>query len=353
VDPRRGDRSAQGLEGRDSPAHDQRRSRRRGGGKDHGARRRAIAAINGDFFYIRENIRIAGLQIRDGCLLQGPQGRSAFAITEDGQPLIAVFRLEAGLLTPAGEALPIAGFNRRPEAGELSFFNYYSQTLYDSVRAEIGFQLQTLGEKSAINDTITTRVMQVRRRAWPLHLEQGQWVVAAVEHPHAGDIAPGDTVRLYLHLLPAAGRRSFIGHLQEAIGGGPRILRDGSVSIEFAQERLSRSFAEDRHPRTAIGHSRDGRVLFLLTVDGRQPGYSVGMSLAELADFMRTRLAKFARSRKNAYQALNLDGGGSSTMVVRQQVVNSPSDQTGERPVANALLVVASGPAGAKAGTSL
>ena len=82
-------------------------------------------------------------------------------------------------------------------------------------------------------------------------------------------------------------------------------------------------------------------MLFLVVVDGRQPGYSVGMSLAELAEFMRMRLADFALARENAYQALNLDGGGSATMVVGEQVVNSPSDPTGERPVANALLVVA------------
>ena len=70
-------------------------------------------------------------------------------------------------------------------------------------------------------------------------------------------------------------------------------------------------------------------------------GYSVGMSLQELAEFMHTRLAEFSRAKTNAYQGLNLDGGGSTTMVVEEQVVNKPSDPTGERPVANALLVVA------------
>ena len=65
------------------------------------------------------------------------------------------------------------------------------------------------------------------------------------------------------------------------------------------------------------------------------------MSLQELALFMRKRLADFSLSRENAYQAFNLDGGGSTTMVVDDQVVNSPSAPTGERPVPNALLVVA------------
>jgi exopolysaccharide biosynthesis protein len=55
---------------------------------------------------------------------------------------------------------------------------------------------------------------------------------------------------------------------------------------------------------------------------------------------MRTSLVDFTVAKENAYQALNLDGGGSTTMVVKDEVVNSPSDQMGERPVANALLVV-------------
>ena len=103
---------------------------------------------------------------------------------------------------------------------------------------------------------------------------------------------------------------------------------------------MSKTFAEERHPRTAVGYTQNGQVLFLVVVDGRQPGFSVGMTLEELAHFMRMRLADFSQAQENAYQALNLDGGGSTTMALKGEVVNSPSDQTGERPVANALLVV-------------
>jgi len=302
----------------------------------------ALAAINGDFFsYSGGKTRVAGLHIREGCLQQQPHGRSAFAISQDGVPLIAVFRLQSGLITADGQTLQIAAYNRAPGPNELSFYNHYSQSFHDSVRAALGFHLQSLGGMKAINDTVAVRVVQVRRQAWPLLLERGQWLVAAGENYAYGDrIAPGDTLQFFLRLLPVGDRLPEVGRLQEAIGGWPRILRDGRVAIEYAEEGLSRSFAETRDPRTAIGHSQDGRVLFLVTVDGRQPGFSVGMSLEELAAFMRTRLSKFSRSRENAYQALNLDGGGSTTMVVRQQVVNSPSDPTGERPVANALLVV-------------
>lgn len=296
----------------------------------------ALAAINGDFLYTSKTSHTAGLQIHAGRLIRTPQRRSAFAITEAGAPLIAVYQLELGLLTSGGEELRAQGFNREPGREELVVYNHHAQVWHDSVRAALGFLLQGLGGVSIINDTVTARVQQVRRRAWPLFLEPDQWLLAAgAEYGAAGRIAPGDTVRLYCRLPPARDR------LVEAIGGGPRILRDGAVSVEVEKERLSRTFADERHPRTAIGYSQNGQVLYLVAVDGRQPGYSVGMSLQELAEFMRTRLADFSLAKENAYQGLNLDGGGSTTMVIGAQVVNSPSDPTGERPVANALLVVA------------
>ena len=296
----------------------------------------ALAAINGDFLFPGESSQPAGLYIESGNLIRIPQRRSAFAITEAGQPLIAVYKMEWGLLTAEGERLLVAGFNREPALGELSVFNDRAQEQGDSLQAATGFLLQGLGNTSIANDTISFRVQQIRREAWPLSLQRDQWLLAAgAEYEATEQIALGDTVQLYCRLAPAHAK------LMEAISGGPRILRNGAVSIEVENERLSRSFADKRHPRTAIGYSQDAQVLFLIVVDGRQPGYSVGMSLQEMAEFMRTRLAEFSRAKVNAYQGLNLDGGGSTTMVVSEQVVNKPSDPTGERPVANALLVVA------------
>ena len=296
----------------------------------------ALAGINGDYLYTSKTSHTAGLQIHAGSLIRTPQRQSAFAISGAGKPLIAVYQMELGVLTAAGEDLRAQGFNREPSSKELVVYNHYAQVWHDSVRAARGFLLQGLHGESTINDTVITRVQQVRRRAWPLFLEPGQWLLAAgAEYDASSLITPGDTVRLYCRLPPAHDK------LVEAVGGGPRILRDGAISIEVEKERLSRTFADERHPRTAIGYSQNGQVLFLIAVDGRQPGHSVGMSLQELAEFMRMRLADFSFAKENAYQGLNLDGGGSTTMVVGDQVVNSPSDPTGERPVANALLVVA------------
>lgn len=113
----------------------------------------------------------------------------------------------------------------------------------------------------------------------------------------------------------------------EAIGGFPLLLADGETvgDLEVADRP---DFARERHPRTAVGLDLAARRLWLVVVDGRQEGWSAGMSLPELADFM---VALGARD------ALNLDGGGSSVMVIEGRRVSRPSDAGGERAVVNAL----------------
>ncbi len=114
---------------------------------------------------------------------------------------------------------------------------------------------------------------------------------------------------------------------REMVGGSQIIVRAGRA-ITFTN-----LFATARHPRTAVGIDGSGTVLTLLVVDGRQPELSVGMTLAELAEEM---------IHQGCAAAINLDGGGSSTLVLRNpeskkmEVVNSPSD-TKERSVADVL----------------
>jgi len=145
------------------------------------------------------------------------------------------------------------------------------------------------------------------------------------------NIFPGDTLSIRLNLPPSS------GILQELIGGTPRIIRNGIKSVEWEQESISSCFAHDRHPRTAVGISADVTNVFLVTLDGRQSDLSAGMSLYELADYML---------EWGVFQAVNLDGGGSTTMVVRGKITNSPSDGGGERSVANTLMAVSLAPEG-------
>jgi hypothetical protein len=121
------------------------------------------------------------------------------------------------------------------------------------------------------------------------------------------------------------------GRLTAIVGGWPRVVQDGR-SIAAAADSVEGTFprfSAQRHPRSAIGFSRDSATIYLVAVDGRQET-SDGMSLVELGDFLVSI---------GVYQGLNFDGGGSTALVLNGKLANHPSDATGERTVGNAILV--------------
>jgi exopolysaccharide biosynthesis protein len=121
-----------------------------------------------------------------------------------------------------------------------------------------------------------------------------------------------------------------------AIGGGPALLKEGKPFPGVPPPGLSQSFSErskyERHPRTAIGWSPTH--FYLVVVDGRQPGLSVGMKLSELAEHFK---------KLGCTDAMNLDGGKSAQMWLSGEIKNSPCQ--GEDTVANSLFVVRKPPA--------
>ena len=107
------------------------------------------------------------------------------------------------------------------------------------------------------------------------------------------------------------------------------LYKDGNIPESFfGKEGMKSEKFIGKNPRTAVGYNRDKTKLVIAAIDGRQPGYSMGMSLKELSEFM---------FRQGCYNVLNLDGGGSTTMTLADSVVNKPSDKTGDRPVYNSL----------------
>jgi hypothetical protein len=110
----------------------------------------------------------------------------------------------------------------------------------------------------------------------------------------------------------------------DTIGGNPTLVEGGRISVQQENDPFF-----IRHPRTGVGSTPDGRVL-MVTVDGRQPGYSVGMTPRQFATLFLSLGADYA---------LNLDGGGSTTMTIRGRIVNRPSDGY-QRPVSSALLLL-------------
>jgi hypothetical protein len=118
--------------------------------------------------------------------------------------------------------------------------------------------------------------------------------------------------------------------MQTAVGGGPVLLQQGNILITNNEERKFAGTAiKDKHPRTAMGYTADGRLI-LLVVEGRNPGKAEGATLTQLAEMFR---------QLGCVEALNLDGGGSSCLLVNGKNTIQPSDKEGQRPVPAVFIV--------------
>jgi exopolysaccharide biosynthesis protein len=118
--------------------------------------------------------------------------------------------------------------------------------------------------------------------------------------------------------------------VRTAIGGGPALVHDGKVRITNNEERMFYGKArEDLHPRTAMGYTHDNKLI-IMVVEGRRTGVAEGASLSELAVLFTELRAK---------EALNLDGGGSSCLLVMGRETIKPSDKEGQRPVPGVFII--------------
>ncbi len=124
----------------------------------------------------------------------------------------------------------------------------------------------------------------------------------------------------------------------DVVNGGPRLLSGGHTRITAFREGFVHlddpffyvAFGLRRNPRTIAGITDDGHLL-LVTIDGRQPDWSVGASFIEEARLMRSL---------GAAESVNLDGGGSTTLTLGDELATRPSDEEGERPIGDALLLL-------------
>lgn len=270
----------------------------------------AVAAVNGSYFSLSGEI--IGLMKVNGTIVSTPElARTAFGVLPDHSLLMDQVAYHGYVQLPDGSKVPINGINRERGEDELIVYNgFYS----DSTGTN------NFGVEYIINDN---SVMAVSGANTPLSAN----TVVLSAHGKAmkalAALKPGDPVKV----SHALGEESWDKAVQ-AIGAGPRLVQNSSVFLTTKIEEFGSDVAGGRAPRTAIGITKQGHVL-LVVVDGRQTG-SVGMTLLELALFMQ---------ELGAVDAMNLDGGGSSEMVINDKIVNIPSDGR-ERKVGNALAVV-------------
>jgi phosphodiester glycosidase/flagellar hook capping protein FlgD len=278
-----------------------------------------VAGVNGDLFAWQQGFP-SGMLMQDGVIHASPNsGRSSIGIGADGSLLVDRVSF-FGTWQGSGQRRAVNGVNKATGAVVL-----YTPAWGPTTPAGTGTVEATLSAfPSATPATdLAGLVAQVKPNGGtPIPPNGAVLVARGAQGPRLAAEAPvGQTVTVRLTLKP-----DWTG-VVDALGGGPLIVREGRPVFR-AMEEFSTYQLSIRHPRSAVGQTADGRIV-MLAVDGRQAGYSVGMTNFELA---------LALMRFGVVTGTALDGGGSTTMAFDGTVLNRPSDG-GERAVAEALLV--------------
>lgn len=288
----------------------------------------AIAAINAGFFsttgtYRGDNVSVLKIE---GRLLSEPfHNRAAVGFFRQNNRIESIFghlKFDGQIETPIGSKHKIDGINRLRAGKELIIFTPE-------------FNRTTLTVPNGIEIVVRRgRITQIKDKFGSTRIPEDGLVISASGEARIWalkNLRNGLHIKFKTDLISLEkDSQGKWNQAESSISGTPQLIHNGHIEITNDLESNSAKFVTDRHPRTAIAKLRDGRIL-LVVVDGRQPNYSTGMSLPTLAEL----LLEFG-----AVEAINLDGGGSSAMVLEGKLVNKPSDAAGERPVGDALMVV-------------
>ena len=302
------------------------------------SRYRALAAINAGFFRL-DNSLYAGdaagvLRIdthdysetyADRVALFIMNGRSVPGPDKSG---VRISRYGVKLMIDIGKnRIDLSGLNRQRKENEIILFGpeFHRTTLTDSDGVEVVVRNSKIrqiidGSGSTVipddgfvlSASGTTREELLKYARIGLKVTKLSSMIAHVDDM-AEFYSPGT-----LHVLA-----------EDIVGGVPQLIKNGKIDITWEQEKSTKAFVETRHPRTAVAKLKDGKFL-MITVDGRSE-ISGGIGLQDLAEYLLSL---------GATDAMNLDGGGSTTMFLDGKVVNRPSDKEGERKVSDALLVM-------------
>jgi exopolysaccharide biosynthesis protein len=299
------------------------------------ARHGAIAAINAGFFRIDRSIfegdNVSALMIDGKLLSESVNNRIALFIANKPQQTDVSFaHLNINNLFRLGKKdFHFSGINRERKENELIEFNSYFHrtTLTDNKGLEIIVRNEKISEindgkgNSVIpqNGYVISASGKLREQILPL---------AKIGAKVKLSTAPQIGIKNSFSNAESGRTTAAFATAEDIVSGVPQLIKNGKIEITWEQEKQSKAFVETKHPRTAVAKLKDGKFL-MVTVDGRSEE-SAGMSLPDLAAFLL---------EIGATDAMNLDGGGSTTMFVGGKVVNKPSDKEGERRVSDAILV--------------
>lgn len=282
----------------------------------------AIAAVNAGFFRIDKSIYegddVSTLMIDGKLLSENSSNRiNLFIANEKNLTSVSIGRFNPSLkLAARNLSLPISGINRERKADELIVFTpeFHLSTLTDTSGTEI----------FVVNGKIT----QIAPDKGSGRIPANGFVLSAsgkmreqIKSLKIGDKVSIDSTK---NAPVDFGMRQ----IEDVVSGVPQLIKNGKIDVTWQEEKSSKSFVETKHPRTAVAKLKDGKFL-MAAIDGRSES-SGGIALPQLAAL----LLEFG-----ATDAMNLDGGGSTTMFLDGKVVNHPSDKEGERKVGDAILV--------------
>ncbi len=300
----------------------------------------AIAGINGSFFLSSElpgsqnpigpMIQAQNMKTADAAFNHSQDDMATFAIDEEKKAVIDYWKTDINIYAPNGESIQVTRYNE-------PYWGYDSFTVIDRK-----WRTTTIGTRDGYYPDITEMIVEngvvkeIRQNMPATDIPVNGYVVITRKEntPQIlNNFKVGEPVLFDISTTP-----DWKG-MKMAVSGGGMLVVDGMIPETFTHA------VAGRHPRTAVGCTEDGKTLFMVAVDGRQ-SHSIGMTMNELAQFML---------ELGAYNALAMDGGGSTTMVAREPgsadiaVQNSPSDGV-QRRIPNAIGVFSLAPPSPLAG---
>jgi exopolysaccharide biosynthesis protein len=305
---------------------------------DMALRSGAVAAVNGDFFQMQDSGRPIGLTYSNGSIITSPAMRSdmyGFAITGDKQPVIDIFTFSGSVKAPGGNSFPLSGINKPAylisggASSDINALHMYNSSWGGGSRGNVN------GPDGAAEVVVAGNVVrEIRVGQPPVEIPAGGYVLMG--HGTAAaflkdNFKTGAEVQIEYAVGP-------LNNIFAAVGGQAILVKDGVIPNYFTQE------IKGRVARTAAGFTADGKTLYLACAE--KSAKSQGMTQWEMAYFMQML---------GVYRAVNLDGGGSTTMVARRtgeeqaELFNVP-EKGALRAVPDAIGIFSTAPPGDFAG---
>lgn len=278
-------------------------------------RKEALAGVNGGYF---DYTRPLGLVYIDNTLISEPvKDRTALLLTEDNRIIFDRVSWQ-GWVETLNSKFNIDGVNRKPGNNQIVLYKHSYGKIAPLIKPgmmELVIADDIIEEINYFNDSEEQEGSIIPENGYIIqaHGSACQELVS---------LKAGEFIYQKNQFSPDFEKNN----VKTAISAGPRLIKDGEVFINSGEEEFQADITYGRAPRSAVGISSDNRLVFF-TIDGRQPGYSIGVTLKQLAEFMLDY---------GIIDGMNLDGGHSSSMVVRNFTMNSPS---GERLLSNAIII--------------